>query len=220
MNHHPDLSRPLLAIDTSTPAASAALRCQGIITAECHQGHAKHTEVLLPMIDRLLQAAGLNIADLGGIIISAGPGAFTGLRVGASMAAGLAAAYDTPLGCLSSLALLAAAAAPTEDSTVLALMDARMRQHYAALYEYRGGSWQLAAEEGLFFAQDLPSPWLEAADNVMVSGDNYVADKIAHLPQQQAVPQARDAFSALNLCRWQSPQQAIDLQYLRNEITG
>lgn len=216
----PDLSRPLLAIDTSTPAASAALRCQGRISAEFHQGHAKHTEVLLPMIDRLLKAAELSIADLGGIIISAGPGAFTGLRVGASMAAGLAAAYQTPLGCLSSLALLAASTPIADDGKVLALMDARMRQHYAALYEYRSGLWQCAAEEGLFTAEQLPADDLQAADRVIVSGECYVAEKIAHLPMQQATPQARDAFAVLNLCRWQSPLEAIDLHYLRNEITS
>lgn len=217
MNPIPDLMRPLLALDTSTPAASAALLYQGEVNALFHQGHAKHTEVLLPMVDELLSAASLTVQALGGIIISAGPGAFTGLRVGASMAAGLAVAYDTPIGCLSSLALLAAA---VPQGRVLALMDARMQQHYAGFYYKSAQGLQALADDGLFAGEALPADWIAQAEQVVASGECYCMQRLSHVQVQAAVPQARDAFAALNMVRWQSPLQAIDLQYLRNDITS
>lgn len=217
MNPIPDLTQPLLALDTSTPAASAALRYQGEISAAFHQGHAKHTEVLLPMIDELLSAADLTMRDIAGIIISAGPGAFTGLRVGASMAAGLAAAYQTPIACLSSLALLAASA---PQGKILALMDARMRQHYAGFYERSEQGLQALAVDGLYTAETLPTEWIDEATHVIAAGELYCAERLRHFAVQNTIPEARYAFSALNLARWQSPLQAIDLQYLRNEITS
>lgn len=196
----------LLAIDTATPACSAALYHAGSISARFHAGHAKHTEVLLPMIDELLQQAQLSVKDLDGIIISAGPGAFTGLRVGASVAAGLAAAYGTPIGRLSSLALLAAdAPQPT-----LAVLDARMNQCYGGLY-HQG---KCLLSDRLCHATALQ----QAADTIcndyriIGTGAVYFGQDASQLPK------AEDAFTQRENIHWQTAYEPIELNYLRDNI--
>lgn len=196
----------LLAIDTSTPACSAALKKGEHIYARFHAGHAKHTEVLLPMIDELLQQAQCHIQDLDGIILSAGPGAFTGLRVGAATAAGLATAHNTPIGKLSSLALLAG----NDPRPTLAVLDARMNQCYGGLYQQ--GNCLLPDQ--LSDAADLR----QAADKLTT--DYRIIGTGAIYFQQDAsqLPKAENAFACLANIHWQSPDTPIDLNYLRDNI--
>ncbi|SUO95397.1 tRNA (adenosine(37)-N6)-threonylcarbamoyltransferase complex dimerization subunit type 1 TsaB [Suttonella ornithocola] len=212
--NNPDFSCPLLAIDTSTPACSVALRADERIFSRFHQGHGKHTDVILPMIDELFQASGYTLQSLAGIILSAGPGAFTGLRVGASVAAGLAAAFNTPIGCLSSLALLAAGS--EKEGAVLALLDARMQQCYAGLYQSVNSGFQCLQKDRLVMPQQL-SDW--QVSNVVGPGAIYFP-QWAHLESVQSIPDAKNAFKALNLVRWQSASQPIEIDYLRNDVTS
>lgn len=226
---NPDLSRPLLAIDTSTPACSVALSVNNCITQRFHHGHAKHTELLLPMVDALLREAQLTVADLAGIVLSAGPGAFTGLRVGASVAAGLAAAFNTPIGRLSSLALLAAQVCRAthlpqgeRDFTITALLDARMNQCYAGHYWLaQNGVIEALAPDCLCQAADLPLQWTTSTDiylgTGLVYGDDLpLADKVV---MADTLPHACDAFAVLNLVDWQDALTPIDIYYLRDDIT-
>ena len=108
-----DVSRRLLAIDTSTALAVVALggsdgRLDG---ADGWAAGYRHGEDLLPRLRALLATRGVALADLGGVIVGTGPGAFTGLRVGIATAKGIAHALRLPIaGVPSGAALLAAAA--------------------------------------------------------------------------------------------------------------
>ncbi len=108
-----DVSRRLLAIDTSTALAVVALggsdgRLDG---ADGWAAGYRHGEDLLPRLRVLLATHGVALADLGGVIVGTGPGAFTGLRVGIATAKGIAHALRLPIaGVPSGAALLAAAA--------------------------------------------------------------------------------------------------------------
>ena len=104
----PNKHSTLLALDTSGPACSVALLASGNTLQAYELEAQKHTREILPLVDKLLQKGGIEKSAIQGIIISAGPGAFTGLRVGAAVAMGLAAAWNVPLLPVSSLALLAA----------------------------------------------------------------------------------------------------------------
>ena len=106
----PSLRGPLLAIDTATSEAVVALeRPAGASASATWPAGQRHGEELLAAIDRLLTAAALRPADLGGIVVGTGPGAFTGLRVGLATAKGLAHALDLPIiGVPTGLALMAA----------------------------------------------------------------------------------------------------------------
>lgn len=92
-----------------------------------------HNELLMPLLDRLLRGSGVAVRDLTGIGVDVGPGMFTSLRVGTSTAKGLAVAHGIPVVGIGSLWGLARTARPTLDG-VLAVIDARKQQVYAALY--------------------------------------------------------------------------------------
>lgn len=128
----------LLAIDTSTTCASVALCINGKIRSLEQGAQRQHAQLLLPMIEQLLTEADIKLNQLDGIAYGRGPGSFTGLRIGCSVAKGLAYAHDLPLYPVSSLATIAEEAFShhqiATNAEVLALIDARMNQVYWACY--------------------------------------------------------------------------------------
>jgi len=124
----------LLAIDTSTESCSAALLCGGALSERSELAPRRHAELILPMIDSLLIEAGLSRRQLDGIAVGRGPGAFTGVRLGISVAQGLALGLDIPVVPVSSLAALAHEAPGEADNAILAVIDARMGEIYAGAF--------------------------------------------------------------------------------------
>ena len=212
----PNKHSTLLALDTSSPACSVAL-LNGGNTLQAYELEAqKHTREILPLVDKLLQKGGVGKADIEGIIISAGPGAFTGLRVGAAVAMGLAAAWNVPLLPVSSLALLTATVRRHSGSTkILAAMDARMGEVYAGLYD----NGVCIGEDRVCAPEALPAEWFDGA---LVAGAGTVyAERFppgATLAEDHYMPEAIDAFSLLDSADWQPPLQGIELHYLRNDV--
>jgi len=126
----------LLAIDTATDRASVALGGLGMeATEESVTGARRHAAALLPIIERLLCSAGASLDDLRGIVLSDGPGSFTGLRVGASLAKALVQARNLPLWVAPSL-LARAAGVAEEGALVLAVAGALRGEVYAAAYRF------------------------------------------------------------------------------------
>ncbi|ULU27165.1 tRNA (adenosine(37)-N6)-threonylcarbamoyltransferase complex dimerization subunit type 1 TsaB [Dyella terrae] len=123
----------LLAIETSTEACSVALIRGDEVIARSEIAPRRHAELVLPMADALLAEAGLGRHALDVIAVGRGPGAFTGVRLGISLAQGMALALDVPVVTVSSLAALALEA-PEDDADILAVIDARMGEIYAASY--------------------------------------------------------------------------------------
>jgi len=104
----------LLALDTATATiVVAAGRTDGtLLVAEAFEGRYRHSQELLPAVDRLIAGANLALRDLAGVIVGTGPGAFTGLRVGLATAKTLAHELGVPVaGVPTSEALLDAAGA-------------------------------------------------------------------------------------------------------------
>jgi len=130
-------SRPLLAFDTSTPTARVALISPA---GEClvlrEKTAARHSANLLGLCDEILREASLAVDHLRAIACGAGPGSFTGLRVGLAVAKGLALPSGLPLVLLSSLDALACdlAAASPSAQLLLPCIDAGKGQVYARMY--------------------------------------------------------------------------------------
>lgn len=100
----------LLALDTSTTTIVVAAGTTGgrLLAADAFEGRYRHSQELLPAVVRLIEAAGLRLADLAGVVVGIGPGAFTGLRVGIATAKTLAHELQRPVvGIGSAEALLA-----------------------------------------------------------------------------------------------------------------
>ena len=138
------LHMKLLAIDTSTSRASVALTVDGVMYSEHEDDVTEHARCLLPMIERLMRSVDVRLSQLDGLVFGRGPGSFTGLRIACSVAKGLAYAHNVPVYPVSGLAAIAydvyyndSNLAP--DTSVLAMIDARMHQVYWALYDQKGG---------------------------------------------------------------------------------
>lgn len=139
----------ILALDSSTATGSVAVEVGGRVRAEVtlHVGTG-HSAVLLPAVDQALRWAGVERADLAGVVVGGGPGSFTGLRIGAATAKGIVHALGVPLWSYSALLAVAADSA-TADRPVCALFDARRRDVYAALYRFADGVEEVLAPTAL-----------------------------------------------------------------------
>ncbi len=142
----------LLALESSTPFGGAALLRDGAcVEAIRLEEGLRHGRELVSSAARLLERHGLAAADLRGAAVSAGPGSYTGLRVGVMAAKALAYGAGIALACVSSLEALAqtaaAAGAAAEGDTVFALQDARRDEVYAGEYRIQGGFAVAAAPD-------------------------------------------------------------------------
>ncbi|HEU4681763.1 MAG TPA: tRNA (adenosine(37)-N6)-threonylcarbamoyltransferase complex dimerization subunit type 1 TsaB [Gemmatimonadales bacterium] len=132
----------LLAIDTATDQASIALgRAGREPLQEIIGGARRHAAALLPAIQTLLDRAGLSLRQVSGVVVSDGPGSFTGLRVGAAVAKALVHAGGFPLWVAPSLMVRAAGVAKDE-ALILAVSNALRGEVYAAAYRFLGNRIQ------------------------------------------------------------------------------
>lgn len=123
----------LLAFETATEACSVALYVDGQVLERFEVAPRRHAELSLPWAEQLLAEAGVARSQLDAIALSRGPGAFTGVRLAIAIAQGIALALDRPLLPVSTLQALALRA-PADAPRVLACIDARMGELYAACY--------------------------------------------------------------------------------------
>lgn len=134
--------RVVLAVDTATVPGSVALRAGGETRSVPLDLRSAFREAA-PAVERLRAEADLGWADLEAIAVPAGPGSFTGLRVGAALAIAIARIARRPLHGVPTLAAVAEAWAPPHPARVCAILDARRGRRYAAVYERAGpGRWR------------------------------------------------------------------------------
>jgi tRNA threonylcarbamoyladenosine biosynthesis protein TsaB len=158
----------LLAIDSSSITASVALVRDSVLIAESFLNNGlTHSQTLAPMIDAALKTAGVSPGDVKQVVVTNGPGSFTGLRIGVATASGFANALGIPCAGVSSL-MAAAYNAMDWEGTVCAAMDARRGQVYCAIFHMKhntlhrvSGDEALGREELL---QKAPPPVLWAGD--------------------------------------------------------
>ena len=155
------LTSPLnvLALDTSGPACSLALSTEGGVLERHETGARIHNERLLALLDELFRDAALSPRALDCVVLSVGPGAFTGLRIGTSAAQALAFAASAPVLCVSSLEALAlthqAALATADLSAVEVLVDARMGELYRATFALAGDGLEYRDEDQITMVESL-----------------------------------------------------------------
>jgi tRNA threonylcarbamoyladenosine biosynthesis protein TsaB len=146
----------ILALDAATEACSAALLHEGVVIERYEVIGRGHAERLLAMADELLREAGFDARALDAVAFGRGPGGFTGIRIAAGIAQGLAAGAGRPILPVSNLAAVAAGAARAAGaSRILACLDARMGQVYWAAFEISGDLPVARAAERLSYPADV-----------------------------------------------------------------
>lgn len=144
----------ILAFDTSTEYLSLALWRDGEVSAREQLAGQTHSSLILPFLREMLDEAGLELIDFDGIAFGAGPGSFTGLRIGCGVAQGLAFGAGLPVLGVSTLLALAAA---SEHDKVIACLDARMGEVYHAAYVRQPGGWLEVHAPGLYRPDAVPA---------------------------------------------------------------
>jgi tRNA threonylcarbamoyladenosine biosynthesis protein TsaB len=221
----------ILALDTATENCSVALLIDGQLSAReqlLGRGHAEH---ILVMTDELLQEAGISLGTLSAIAFGRGPGAFTGVRLAASITQGLAYGAGLPVVPVSDLRALAQRVLDVEPgvSRVLVCNDARMHEVYWGCFERAAGNLAAAACEervGPPAAVRLPAGW---SGGVHATGSGFAAypqlhaelkpplEKVHEGLLPRAAEVARLALPEVQAGRILPAEQALPV-YLRNEV--
>jgi tRNA threonylcarbamoyladenosine biosynthesis protein TsaB len=214
----------LLALDTSTEYLTLALLLDGEMrTRELHAGQT-HSQRILPLLRELLDEAAIELTQLDGIAFGAGPGSFTGLRIGCGVAQGLAFGANLPVIGISTLLALAEASVADK---VVACLDARMGEVYHAVYARQDGAWQEVLAPGLYKPESVPA--IEDEGWVGVgSGWKAYAELLGHAYTGKLTRTSPDAFPhAAAIARLALPMFAAGLGrpaaeaapiYVRNKV--
>jgi len=223
----------LIAIETSSEIASVALlletKARGIQILQRQTGGVmNHSQAILPMVQSLLNEAGITLGQCDAIAFGSGPGSFTGVRTACGVVQGLAFGADLPvIPVVTLLALAEAQRSATGTKNVLTALDARMSEVYWAHYVYD----EQAALWRTLIAPTLSSPATVApsnVDNLTLAGNGFgayrdqftlplplIAAAVNILPQAEAI--ARIALIEFAAGRVY-PASAAQPLYLRNKI--
>lgn len=161
----------VLGIDSSGMTATVALIEDDKLIAEFTVNNKRtHSETLMPMIDKVLTASETDIRDVELLAIAAGPGSFTGLRIGAATVKGLGMSLDVPVAAIPTCEGLAMNLSGT-DRLVCPLMDARRNQVYTGLYRVSGNMPEAVIEQTACDISEIVDKVNEAGEKVIFLGD-------------------------------------------------
>ena len=171
-------SQRLLLLDTSGPAGTVALVVDGKLVSKRHSSQARdHAAVVNAAIAEVLEEGHLRMADLTGICVMAGPGSYTGLRIGLATAKGLCYALEVPLYLQNNLEVLAAGARavlPSHEACFV-ILPARSSEYFLAAYNSAGevllAPRHAMKDEAIALLAGLP-------DTTIICGDSSAANEV------------------------------------------
>ena len=161
----------ILAFETSAKAASAAVMADGKLLAECYQNTGlTHSQTLMVMAQDLLKQLNLTAKDMDAVAIAAGPGSFTGVRIGVAAAKGFAWGREIPCVGTSTLESMALGLGAWQ-GYVCPVMDARRSQVYNALFHVSGGNYARVQEDRAISLADLGEELKILREPIFLVGD-------------------------------------------------
>ncbi len=217
----------ILAFETSAKAVSAALVEDGRLLGEYYQNSGQtHSRTLMQLAEDLLRNCDLTPADVDAVACAAGPGSFTGVRIGAAAAKGFAWGREVPCFGVSTLEAMVRAAA-WADGIYCAAMDARRSQVYTALFSVEAGTMTRVTEDAALSLEELGTRLQAQNGPKFLVGDgaalcyNTLGNDIPdlrllpeHLRQQRAAGAALLAWD--RLCAGEQPSgRDLTPNYLR-----
>ena len=215
----------ILAFDTSATVASVAL-CEGerLLAEYTVNNGNTHSETLLPMVEDLLSHFSMSVPDIDLFAVSAGPGSFTGVRIGAATLKGLAFASNKPCVGVSTLHAIAENLSVCK-GLICPVMNARRSQVYTALFRSDGDKLERLMPDSALSIAELDEKLAEYGEPVYFVGDGYsvtlpaltktealpVPDRLRH---QSAYSVARVAY-AQHLSGEYTDELSLKVNYLR-----
>ncbi len=186
----------ILAFDTSGAMLDIALKTRGKLYSRYHQIGLQHSEHIMPAIIELCKEASITIQQLELVVITRGPGSFTGLRVGMATAKGLAFGLQIPLVSVPTLDTLAAAARlahsnlKKEQRIIVPVIDARKQRFYAAVYK----SGNRVSEYLDISPEDLLNHHLIHYNDILLAGPD--SERFLQLLKKTGIPTCSPAVAA------------------------
>lgn len=220
----------MLALDTATDACSVALQRDGELLTKHLVEPRMHADRLLFLVDELISSAGIGVSGLDAIAIGAGPGSFTGVRIAAAAAQGLAYAADLPVVQVSSLAAAAVGVhRRTGACHVAVAFDARMDEIYFGAFEAVGETFQEVVEQRVCNPAEVALPearaqWIAAGAGWSRYRERLPVALTSHVRfvDDPAFPEARDvltlAIPRLLTGETVAPAEVAPV-YLRDRVT-
>ena len=222
----------VLSIDTTADICSIALEVDNHAFVFHESRPREHAKILLPEITGLMQKAGIQAMDLDLVVFGRGPGSFTGVRIAASVAQGIALAAGCPVFPISTLHTVAYAAARTGAQSIWVSLDARMSEWYFARYQVSESDHlpELIGSEQVIAPADIAE--VPNAATVFV-GNGWTTDYglpeslsviTAPMNLQGGLPHALDSLELAKILMDKKgvqpvpPEQAIPV-YLRDKVT-
>ncbi len=164
----------ILAIEASGSAASVALTEDNVLRAEFTLNYKMtHSQTLMPLIDMVKKYLNLDLNTIDFVACSKGPGSFTGLRIGAATAKGIAMGINKPIVPVSTLAAMAYNVYMT-DTLICPIMDARRRQVYTGLYSWDNDRIVCHKEDSIEIIDDVINKVVSYDKKVVFVGDGIL----------------------------------------------
>jgi tRNA threonylcarbamoyl adenosine modification protein YeaZ len=187
----------ILGIDTTTKRLCLGLHVDGKFYEYSLQVGRRLSELLVPTIQRVMAAVGLEIADIDYFACGLGPGSFTGMRIGLATIKGLSVVKNKPVVGISTLDILAKNA-PVKDRLIVTALDARRSLIYCSSYKYEQGSLKRKSGYLLLSLEELvkkfPSKVVVLGDAVALYGDALLTriKNATVLDKDYGIPQAHN----------------------------
>ena len=190
----------ILPLDSSATVASVAICEDEKILAEYTLNNGNtHSETLLPMVENLALALGMSISDVDLFAVSAGPGSFTGVRIGAATLKGLAFASKKPCAEVSTLEAIANNLR-FHKGLICPVMNARRAQVYTALFRSDGDKLERLMPDSALAISDLDKALAEYGEEVCLCGDGYeICQSSIKLTALRSVPERLRLQSAVSV---------------------
>lgn len=225
----------ILALDSATEYCSVALSCASGVFQRGQEAPREHADILLPFIQSVLDEAGIDLSDVDVIAVGSGPGSFTGVRIAAGIAQGLAFSQSIPLITVSSLVTMAQRAERLHGaSQVFAAIDARMGEVYWGTLKRIDGLMRIQGKAVVCAPGAVASHLSDTQ-----SGTRWATVGTGFGTYQEALSAELSAFTLHDLPDIRFPQaidmlphaqaawsrgetqraDEIDLEYVRNEVT-
>ncbi len=167
----------ILALDSSGLVASVAVVTEETVLAEYTVNYKKtHSQTLLPMLEEITRMIEMELSEIDAVAVAAGPGSFTGLRIGSATAKGLGLALKKPILAVPTLDALAYNLYGT-DRLICPMMDARRDQVYTGLYEFVGKEFRIVRQQEAVAVEEIIEAVNSLGREVILLGDGVDAQK-------------------------------------------